>query len=176
MVEPRSSSASAWAGEVFVKALIYPRIRAVILYRLSQGVARRGPLALAYAIEGRAIKVSGAEISPLAEIGPGLCLMHSVGIVVGGEVRAGHSLRLYQGVTLGDGGQPGQPTIGDEVTVGAGASVLGGVVVGNRAVIGAGAVVTKDVPADAVATGIPATWTIRSATSASVTSRAERDD
>jgi serine O-acetyltransferase len=161
MVVPRSASNSAWALEVASKILLYPRVRAVIAYRLGQVLARGRRLPLAYALEARAIRASGAEISPLAQLGPGLCLMHSVGIVIGGGVRAGRNLNLYQGVTLGDGSVPGQPTIGDDVTIGAGAAVLGGVVIGNRVVIGAHAVVTRNVPDDATAIGAPATWRTR---------------
>jgi serine O-acetyltransferase len=158
MIVPRSASTSAWALEVASKVIVYPRVRAVIVYRLGQVLARHRLLGLAYAVEARAIRASGAEISPLAQIGPGLCLVHSVGIVIGGDVRAGRNLRIYQGVTLGDGTTPGHPTLGDNVTIGAGAAILGGVVIGDRAVIGAHAVVTRDVPDDSTAIGVPATW------------------
>ncbi|MGS0685714.1 serine O-acetyltransferase [Nakamurella sp. GG22] len=138
------------------KAILYPRVRAVIFFRISQVLARRRLLAAAYLIQGRAIRAAGTELSPLASIGPGLCLMHSVGIVVGPQVTVGRNLRMYHGVTLGDGARPGQPQIGNDVVIGAGAAVLGGVHIGDRVIIGAGAVVTHDVPADSVATGSPA--------------------
>jgi len=142
--------------EVISKFLIFPRIRAVVYFRISQVLARKRLLPLAYFVQSRAIRGAGAEISPLASIGPGLVLSHSVGIVVGGQVIAGRDLILYHGVTLGDGAKPGQPHLGDDVVVGAGAAVLGGIRVGNRVVIGANSVVTTDVPDDSVATGAPA--------------------
>jgi serine O-acetyltransferase len=164
MIVPGRRSTSVWTLEVASKVLLYPRVRAVVAYRVGQVLARHHLLGLAYGLEARAIRGSGAEISPLAEIGPGLCLMHSVGIVIGGDVRAGRNLQIYQGVTLGDGGTPGQPKLGNDVTIGAGAAVLGGVVIGDRVVIGAHAVVTKDIPNDSTAIGAPATWRRHGAT------------
>jgi serine O-acetyltransferase len=157
MVIPSGPSRTRWTLEVAAKIILFPRIRAVVYYRASQLLVRKGLGPLAYAAENRAIRGSGAEISPYALIGPGLCLMHSVGIVIGPEVSIGRNLRIYQGVTLGDGSRPGQPKIGNDVTIGCNAAVLGRVSVGDRAVIGANAVVTRDVPDDAVAVGIPAT-------------------
>ena len=87
--------------------------------------------------------------------GGGFAIIHTVGIVVGHEVVAGDNLVLYQGVTLGHTGTgEGQPRIGHNVRIGAGAKVLGPVVVGDGAWIGANAVVLTDVPAGAVATGV----------------------
>jgi serine O-acetyltransferase len=161
MVLPSGPSWSRWALEVSAKAMLYPRIRAVVYYRMAQYLAHKGLNPLALAATDKAIRSSGAEISPYALIGPGLCLMHSVGIVIGPEVSIGRNVRIYQGVTLGDGSRPGQPTIGDDVTIGCNAAVIGGVTIGNRVLIGANAVVTKDVPDDAVAVGIPATFRVR---------------
>jgi serine O-acetyltransferase len=158
MVEARDQGGIRWRLEVATKFLLVPRIRAVIYYRLGHALVSRRMVPLAMLLESRAIRASGAEISPGAHFGPGLCLMHSVGIVVGPEVRVGRNLRMYQGVTLGDGSRPGQPTIGDDVLIGAGASVLGGIRIGDRVVIGAGSVVTQDIPDDSVATGSPASF------------------
>lgn len=144
--------------EVTSKILIFPRIRAVVYFRISQVLAKKGLLPIAYAVQGRAIRGAGAEISPLASIGPGLGVWHSVGIVVGGQVVAGRNLALYHGVTLGDGAKPGQPRLGDDVVVGAGAAVLGGINVGDRVIIGANSVVTSDIPDDCIATGAPAVY------------------
>jgi len=158
MVERSPGGRIRWLAEVATKIVLYPRVRAVIFYRFGQVLVRRRFLPLAYALQARAIRGSGAEISPFADIGPGLCLVHSVGIVVGPSVTAGSNLRLYHGVTLGDGSLPGQPILGADVMVGAGAAVLGGVRIGDRSIIGAHAVVTTDVPADSIATGAPASY------------------
>lgn len=158
MVEQRGSGRAKWLAEIVVKSQLFPRVRAVVYYRAGQTLARKRMLPLAYALQSRAIRGSGAEISPFAKIGPGLCVMHSVGIVIGPEVTAGRNLRIYHGVTLGDGARPGQPQLGDDVLIGAGSAVLGGITIGDRVVIGANSVVTQDIPSDSVAMGAPATW------------------
>jgi serine O-acetyltransferase len=141
-----------------VLALLLPQVRAVAAYRAGHALAARGRVGLvaAYWLRARAVARTGAEIHPHAVFGPGLNLVHPVGVVIGGGVRAGAGCWIYQGVTLGHGTRPGQPVLGDGVHVGAGAKVLGGVHVGNGAVIGAGAVVVTDVPAGASARGVPA--------------------
>jgi serine O-acetyltransferase len=151
MVEGRQRSGARWWAEVLLRIAVVPRVRAVCLFRLSQAAARRGAKVTALMLQSRALRASGAEISPSARIGPGLCLMHSVGIVIGPDVRIGRGARIYQGVTLGDGHRGGQPALGDHVTIGVGACVLGGVTVGDRVMIGAGARITRDLPDDVVA-------------------------
>lgn len=157
MVDPDGRSTLSWLPDVTARIALVPRVRAAVQLRLAQAVAPRF-MPAAHFIQARTLRSAGAEISPFARIGPGLCIMHSTGIVIGPSVRIGRGLRIYQNVTLGDGSTPGQPVVGDDVTIGAGACVLGGVSVGDRVVIGANAVVTKDVPADSVATGAPATF------------------
>jgi serine O-acetyltransferase len=156
MVETPGAGRAKRIAITIAKAVLYPRIRAVILYRVSQVCESNRLMPLAQWLEGRAISSSGAEIHPSARLGSGLCLMHSVGIVVGPQVTCGRNLRIYQGVTLGDGERPGQPRLGDDVTIGANAAVLGGVTIGDRVIVGANAVVTRDIPADSIAVGIPA--------------------
>lgn len=156
LVLPTRGRSLRWRLDVAGKILLLPRVRAVVHHRFAQLASQRGLLPAAYLIQRRAIRTSGAEISPQADIGPGLALMHSVGIVVGPQVVVGRNLQIYQGVTLGDGPSPGQPTVGDDVVIGAGAKVLGGITVGDRVVVGANTVVTQDVPADSVVSGSPA--------------------
>ena len=104
----------------------------------------------------------GADIHPAATIGPGLHLPHPYGIVIGHGVRLGARVRVLQGVTIGgasgrkraDGSS--QPSVGDDAVLGAGAKILGPVSIGGQTRIGANAVVTHDVPAHAIAAGIPA--------------------
>ncbi|MFD6447850.1 serine O-acetyltransferase EpsC, partial [Promicromonospora sp. NPDC060204] len=102
---------------------------------------------------------TGVEIHPGARLGRRLFIDHGMGVVIGETTVVGDDVMLYHGVTLGgrslNRGKR-HPTLGDRVTVGAGAKVLGPVWVGDDAQIGANAVVVKDVPAGAVAVGIPA--------------------
>lgn len=163
LVVPDGGRTTRWRLQVAAKVLLFPRVRAVVHHRFAQLAAGRGLMPVAYFLQGRAIRGSGAEISPLADIGPGLAVMHSVGIVIGPQVRVGRNLQIYQGVTLGDGPRPGQPTIGDDVVIGAGAAILGGVSIGDRVVIGANTVVTQDVPDDSVAAGSPVAVRARTA-------------
>lgn len=140
-----------------IKILLYPRVRAVLWFRLAQTLwANRVLRVFALLIQGHVIRSAGAELHPGATVGPGFNLAHSVGVVVGHEVVAGSGLVLFQNTTLGHGSRPGQPVLGDRVRVMTGASVLGGVAVGDDSVVAAGAVVVSDVPARHVAMGIPA--------------------
>ena len=163
MIEPAGERTTGWWAGVALRVLLFPRIRAVALYRLSQSALQRRLSPLAQWLHVRAFKSSGAEISPWAEIGPGLCLIHSSGVVIGPDVTIGRNAHLYHGVTLGDGSVDGQPTVGDDVTIGNGASILGGITIGDRVLIGAHSVVSRDIPDDMVASGSPATFKPREA-------------
>jgi serine O-acetyltransferase len=100
--------------------------------------------------------VCGSDLPATVEIGGGLVLPHPQGVVMHGEARIGPNCMIFQQVTIGTGPREGVPTLGGHVDVGAGAKVLGGVVVGDHAKIGANAVVLCDVPAGATAVGVPA--------------------
>ena len=102
---------------------------------------------------------TGVEIHPGATIGRRFFIDHGMGVVIGETAEVGDDVMLYHGVTLGGRSMARtkrHPTLGDRVTVGAGAKILGPVLIGSDAQIGANSVVVKDVPAGAVATGIPA--------------------
>jgi len=101
--------------------------------------------------------VTGAEL-PLnsARIDGGLLIPHPNGVVLHPEAVIGPNCLLFQQVTIGTGPKPGVPKLGGGVDVGPGAKILGGVTIGDHAVIGANAVVLSDVPAGAVAVGVPA--------------------
>lgn len=101
--------------------------------------------------------VTGADI-PLNtwKLGAELQLPHPNGVVIHPDAEMGFHCTLFQQVTLGTGPTPGVPTLGAYVYVGAGAKILGGVTIGDRAIIGANAVVIHDVPAGATAAGVPA--------------------
>jgi serine O-acetyltransferase len=99
----------------------------------------------------------GIEIGKAVELGEGVVFVHTLGTVIGGDARVGKRVRVMGSVTIGTAKDNGYPTIGDDVTIGAGARILGPVKVGDGAVIGANAVVLVDVPPGAVAVGVPAT-------------------
>ena len=100
--------------------------------------------------------VTGADIPLNSRLGGGLLLPHPNGIVIHPQAEVGPNCLIFQQVTLGVGARPGTPRIGGHVDIGAGAKILGGVVVGDHARIGANAVVLDDVPTGATAVGIPA--------------------
>ena len=157
MVIDRKKARWRYALEVALKIALFPRIQCVLIFRLAQ-VFYRSPLSfVAYWLQGLGLRRAGAEIHPAAQIGPGFCLVHSGGIVIGDRARIGAHFICFQNVTVGDSGRgDGQPTLGDWVTASAGAKILGGIEVGSGATIGANAVLLRDVPAGGVAVGIPA--------------------
>lgn len=134
----------------------------VALCRLATACDRRGLGVMARLCSALNQVLFGVEVALRLEIGPGLYFPHSNGIVLG-AASIGRDATIYHGVTLGAavldvGYDPAlRPTLGDGVVIAAGAKVLGGVTIGDRAVVGANAVVVNDVDADTVVGGIPAT-------------------
>jgi serine O-acetyltransferase len=141
-------------------ALVYSGLHAIWSYRLAHRMwakpALRGP---ARVLAQFTRFLTGIEIHPGATIGRRFFIDHGMGVVIGETTEIGDDVMVYHGVTLG--GRSLQrvkrhPTIGNRVTIGAGAKVLGPLHIGDDSAIGANAVVTHDVPADSIATGIPA--------------------
>jgi serine O-acetyltransferase len=97
--------------------------------------------------------VYGVDIDPTARIGTGVIFMHTVGIVIGGDAAIGEGCMLMGSNTLGTNDNTGYPSLGKGVLVGAGARLIGPIIVGDGAKIGANAVITVDVPAGATAVG-----------------------
>ena len=140
--------------------LNYSGMHAIWSHRLSHRLWQRDTTkALARSISQFTRFLTGVEIHPGATIGRRFFIDHGMGIVIGETTEIGDGVMLYHGVTLG--GQvltqtKRHSTIEDNVTIGAGAKVLGPITVGTGSAIGANAVVTKDVPAHHIAIGIPA--------------------
>ncbi|MBK9474891.1 MAG: serine O-acetyltransferase [Tetrasphaera sp.] len=139
-----------------------PGLHAIWVHRVSHRLWQRPawkPVARALSTLTRA--VTGVEIHPGATLGRRFFIDHGMGVVIGETAIVGDDVMLYHGVTLGGRsmarGVKRHPSVGDGVTIGAGARVLGDIEIGDGVQIGANSVVVKDVPAGAVATGIPAT-------------------
>lgn len=132
--------------------------QAVLLHRMAHALLRWRIPVLPAVCRRLSVAWCGVDILPHARIGGGLFLPHTPGIVIGGRTILGEDCTLLHGVTLGEArfDELDCPRLGQRVTVGAGAQVLGGVTIGDGAMIGAGAVVLADVPAGAVAAGVPA--------------------
>ena len=133
----------------------YVGLRATVLYRLSHALHRRGVSGVPQSLWRMNIMLHGLDIPPSVEIGPHLYIPHPVGTVVMAS-RIGRRATLVSGVTIGMRNELAFPVIGDDVFVGAGARVLGGITVGDDVSIGANAVVLADVPSHSVAVGVPA--------------------
>ena len=138
---------TGWAG-----------VQALLAHRAAHAMREAGvplaPRAIAYLTRA----ITGIEIHPAAKIGPEFFIDHGSGVVIGETAEIGCCVTLYQGVTLGGTGfQPGKrhPTLGDNVTVGSGAKLLGPIAVADGAKIGANTVVVEDVPPGATVVGNP---------------------
>jgi serine O-acetyltransferase len=139
-------------------ALLYPGVHAVWAHRVSHWLWARGALLPARALSQATRAATGIEIHPAARLGDGVFIDHGMGVVIGETARVGDDVTIYHGVTLGgtslDSGDR-HPTIGDRVTIGAGAKVLGNLSVGHDSRIGANAVLVRTVPENSVVVGVP---------------------
>jgi serine O-acetyltransferase len=146
-------------------ALVYSGLHAIWSYRLAHRLwANPGSRGLARVLTQFTRFLTGIEIHPGATIGRRFFIDHGMGVVIGETTEIGDDVMVYHGVTLGGRSlQHGKrhPTIGNRVTIGAGAKILGPLRVGDDSAIGANAVVTRDVPAESIATGIPAVIRLR---------------
>lgn len=139
--------------------LCYPGLHAVLWHRLSHGLWRRGLRLPARMSAHLGRFLTGIEIHPAARIGRRLIIDHGMGVVIGETAEVGDDVYLYHGVTLGGtSSERGKrhPTLGNNVIVGAGAKILGDILVGNGARVGANAVVVQPVGAGVTVVGIPA--------------------
>tara|TARA_Y100000591_G_scaffold124828_1_gene106673 strand:+ start:602 stop:1186 length:585 start_codon:yes stop_codon:yes gene_type:complete len=146
--------------------LTYPGVKAILFHKIANFFAKAKFDLVARVISQFSRFLTGIEIHPKAQIGKNLFIDHGMGVVIGETSEIGDNVTIYHMVTLG-GISPSinsdsqrqvkrHPTLMDNVVVGSGAQILGPVVIGENAKIGANAVVTKDVPNNAVMIGIPA--------------------
>ena len=139
--------------------MFYPGLHALFLHKIANffWLIRLGLLAKAIAYLSRMI--TDIEIHPAAKIGNNLFIDHGLGVVIGETSIIGNNVLIYHGVTLGGTSlKKGKrhPTINDNAIIGAGAKILGPIIIGNGARVGANAVVTRDVDDYTTVMGIPA--------------------
>ena len=146
--------------------LTYPGAKAIFFHKIANFFAIAKFHLVARIISQFSRFLTGIEIHPKANIGKNLFIDHGMGVVIGETSEIGDNVTIYHMATLG-GISPSvnsneqrnikrHPTLKDNVVVGSGAQILGPVTIGKNAKIGANAVVTKDVPENAVMVGIPA--------------------
>ena len=146
--------------------LTYPGVKAIFFHKISNFFAIAKFDLIARVISQFSRFLTGIEIHPKAKIGRNLFIDHGMGVVIGETSEIGDNVTIYHMVTLG-GISPSinsddqrhtkrHPTLMDNVVIGSGAQILGPIVIGKNSKIGANAVVTKDVPENAVMIGIPA--------------------
>ena len=146
--------------------LTYPGVKAVFFHKIANFFAVAKFDVIARIISQFSRFLTGIEIHPKAKIGKNLFIDHGMGVVIGETSEIGDNVTIYHMVTLG-GISPSinsdsqreikrHPTLMDNVVVGSGAQILGPVIIGKNAKVGANAVITKNVPDNAVMIGIPA--------------------
>ncbi|HCM91990.1 MAG TPA: serine O-acetyltransferase [Lachnospiraceae bacterium] len=141
-----------------MEVFLYPSFRVMLHYRLAHKLYLKKHYFLARFISQRAVRKTGIEIHPGAQIGSGFFIDHGSGVIIGETTIIGNNVTLYQGVTLGGTGKETgkrHPTIEDNVMISAGAKVLGSFTIGAGSKIGAGSVVLEEVPPNCTVVGVP---------------------
>ncbi len=141
-----------------MEVFLYPSFKVMLHYRVAHKLYKKGHYFWARYISQRAVRKTGIEIHPGAEIGDGLFIDHGNGVIIGETTIIGDNCTLYQGVTLGGTGKEQgkrHPTLGNNVMVSAGAKVLGSFKIGDNSKIGAGSVVLNEVPPNSTVVGVP---------------------
>ena len=142
----------------FVIFLSYPGLHAKWAHAPEHWLWNHGARSLARILSQITRFMTGVEIHPAAQLGRRFFIDHAMGVVIGETTIVGDDCTLYQGVTLGGtGNEVGKrhPTLGNNVTVGSGAKVLGNITIGDNVRIGGNSVVVKDVPSDSTVVGVP---------------------
>lgn len=146
------------ARSVLEILLCYPGLHAIWMHRLAHWLWTHNLKLLARFLSHISRFITGIEIHPGAKIGPGFFIDHGMGVVIGETAEVGENVTLYHGVTLGGTSwkkEKRHPTIGDNVIIGANATILGPITIGSNSKIGSGSVVVKDVPPNSTVVGVP---------------------
>ena len=133
-------------------------VQAILVHRIGHAMHEAGVPVVPTTLSYLSRAVTGVEIHPAAQIGDDCFIDHGAGVVIGETAEIGCCVTMYQGVTLGGTGfarGKRHPTVGDNVTIGSGAKLLGPIHVGHGAKIGANSVITKDVSARSTVVGNP---------------------
>jgi len=146
------------ARSVWEVIFCYPGFHAIISHRIAHFFYKKKLYFIARLISHISRFFTGIEIHPGAVIGKGFFIDHGSGVVIGETAEIGDNVTIYQGVTLGGTGKEKgkrHPTIGNNVTISAGAKLLGSFTVGDNVKIGGGSVVLKSVPSNCTVVGVP---------------------
>jgi len=128
----------------------------MVLYRLMQGAHESRLGALEMIFNRMNSVLTGCIIGRGAEFGPGFVIIHAASVIINGKVRGGSKILVHQEVTIGDNDRGESGTLGSNISIGAGAKIIGPVHIGDGARIGANAVVVHDVDPDTTVVGVPA--------------------
>ncbi len=147
-------------GINFLEVFLYQGVHAIMMHRITHQLYCWNIPFIPRLLSQLTRFFTGIEIHPGASIGNDFFIDHGTGIVIGETASIGDGCMMYHGVTLGGHGwwtdkknQKRHPTIGDNVTLGVGATVLGPITIGDNSKIGAGAIVIHDVPKDSIVVG-----------------------
>ena len=145
-------------------SLLNRGFQALLVYRVAHALRRVGVPGVPDLLTRMVQMTLGIDIDPSAALGPGVVVVHGVGLVIGSAVRIEGDCVLFHGVTLGDRGSEwvgdnipdGHPRVERDCMIGTGAKLLGPITIGANSVVGANAVVTRDVEPNSVMAGVPA--------------------
>jgi serine O-acetyltransferase len=141
--------------EVF---MAYPGFQAIVSHRFAHYIWKKNFKFAARAMSQLSRFFTGIEIHPGAVIGKGFFIDHGMGVVIGETSEIGENVTIYHGVTLGGTSftkGKRHPTVGNYVTIGAGAKILGPLSIGDNSKVGANSVVIRDVPPNSTVVGVP---------------------
>jgi len=145
-------------GSIFFTYLLCPKYRVNVLLRIGEYLYNfKRTKIIRLFIRNRLMIKYGVEIHSSVHIGKGLKIIHFPGVVIHENVQIGENFRVHNGVNIGTSGNGkiGIPKIGDNVYIGTGSKIIGGISIGDNCKIGALSLINKDIPSNSIAYGIP---------------------